>query len=123
MCHHLLLNISFNIILINSISIPKKVINLYIPDTLNPELRNLNTDFSGYGIEFDSHSEFSIPDDSMEKNVIIFGTDMSSSVYIDNKGKDILVVGQGLTQGVDDTTLTAEALYPINFIQPIKVLH
>ena len=62
-------------------SIPKKVLNLYISYTLRLQLRNLSTDFtlgnclfgfvkltknadldkykySGYGIGFDSHSEF-----------------------------------------------------------------
>ena len=34
---------------------------------------------------------------------------MSSSAHIDNQGKDILVLGKGPTQGLDDTTLTAEA--------------
>ena len=42
---------------------------------------------------------------------------MSSSVHVDNKGKDILILGQGSTQGLDDTTLIAEAKYPINFTQ------
>ena len=51
----------------------------------------------------------------MGRNVIIFGTDMSSSVHIDNKNKDILILGEGTTQGLDDTTLTAEVKYPINF--------
>ena len=45
---------------------------------------------------------------------------MSSSVHIDNEGKDILILGEGLTQGLDDTTLTVEAKYPINFIQSGK---
>ena len=45
---------------------------------------------------------------------------MSSSVYIDNKNKDILILGEGPTQGLDITTLTAEAKYPINFTQPNK---
>ena len=40
---------------------------------------------------------------------------MHSSVYIDNKRKDILILGDGPTQGLDDTTLTAEAIYSINF--------
>ena len=56
----------------------------------------------------------------MGKNVIIFGADMSSSVHVDNKGKDILILGEGPTQGLDDTTLTAEAKYPINFTQSGK---
>ena len=51
----------------------------------------------------------------MGKNVIIFGVDMSSSVHIDNKNKDILVLGEAPTQGLDNTTLAAEVKYPINF--------
>ena len=45
---------------------------------------------------------------------------MSSSVHIDNKGEDILIIGEELTQGLDNTTLTAEAIYPINFTQSNK---
>ena len=40
---------------------------------------------------------------------------MSSSVHIDNKKKDILILVKGLTQKLDDTMLTAEAQYSINF--------
>ena len=29
------------------------------------------------------------------KNVIVFGVNMSSSVHINNKGKDILILGKG----------------------------
>ena len=53
----------------------------------------------------------------MGRNVIIFGADMNSSVHIDNKGRDMLILGEGPTQGLDGTTLTAEAIYPINFTQ------
>ena len=59
-------------------------------------------------------------DESMGKNVVIFGANMSSSVHIDNKGKDILILGEGPTQGLDDTTLTGEAIYPISFTHPNK---
>ena len=45
---------------------------------------------------------------------------MSSSVHIDNKGKDSLILGEGPTQGLDDMTLTAEAKYPISFTQSGK---
>ena len=44
---------------------------------------------------------------------------MSSCVYIDKK-KDILILGEGPTQGLDDTILTREAKYPINFTQSRK---
>ena len=39
---------------------------------------------------------------------------MSSSNHIDNKKKDILVLGRGSTQGLE-STLTAEKMYSINF--------
>ena len=45
---------------------------------------------------------------------------MSSFVHVDNKKKDILVLGEGPTQGLDDTTLTAEAKYCINSTQSGK---
>ena len=38
-------------------------------------------------------------------------------MHIGNKGEDILILGEGPTQGLDDTTLTSEAKYPINFTQ------
>ena len=60
-------------------------------------------------------SEFSLPDGSMGENVIIFGVSRSSSVHIDNKKKDILILGKGPTHGLYDTKITAEAPYLINF--------
>ena len=93
-----------------NIPIPIEVMDLYISYTLVPQLKNLNTDFTlsnclfgsvkrtknigldkykytGYGIGFDSRSEFLFTDESYGKNVIIFGGDMSSSVHVDNKVK------------------------------------
>ena len=46
---------------------------------------------------------------------------MSSSQYIEKKNKDILILGKGPTQELDDTTLTAEAKYSIIFTQPRKI--
>ena len=48
---------------------------------------------------------------------------MSSSGHVNNKGKDILIYGDGPTQRLDDTTLTAEAKYHINLRNQIKDLH
>ena len=45
---------------------------------------------------------------------------MSSSVHIDNKGKDILIIVEGPTQRLYDTALTAEKKFPINFRQSGK---
>ena len=89
-------------------NIPNKVINLYISYLLTPWFRNLDTDFtlsnclfgsvkltknadpdkykySRYSIRFDSRSEL------LFKNV-------SSSVHVDNKNKDILILGEGPTK-------------------------
>ena len=38
-------------------------------------------------------------------------------MHIDNTEKDILILSEEPTQGLDDTILTAEAKYPINFAQ------
>ena len=57
-----------------------------------------------------------------EKNAIIFGANMSSSVHIDNKNEDILIFNEGPTQGLDDAALTAKEKYHINFTQSGKRL-
>ena len=75
--------------------------------------------YSGYGIGFDRKGEFSFGN-GFGRNCIIFGVDMSSSVHVDNKKKDILILGKGPTQGLDGTTLTAEKLYSINFTESNK---
>ena len=70
--------------------------------------------YSGYGIGFDRRSSFSFPSGGFGQNVLIFGADMSSSIHIDNKKKDILVLGKGPTQELEHI-LTAEKMYSINF--------
>ena len=49
------------------------------------------------------------------RKCIIFEVDVSSSVHVDNNKKDILIIGEGLTQGLDGTTLTAGKMYSISF--------
>ena len=46
--------------------------------------------YSGYGIGFDTRKSFSSPNVGFSKNVIVFGADMSSSVYIDNKKRYLI---------------------------------
>ena len=48
---------------------------------------------------------------------------MSSFAHVYNKGKDILIIGVGPTQGLDDTTLTTEAKFPINLHNQEKDLY
>ena len=40
---------------------------------------------------------------------------MSLSVHIDNKNKDLLILGKGLTQELCNSALIAEAEYSISF--------
>ena len=46
--------------------------------------------------------------------MLIFGVGISSFAHIDNKKKDILILGKSPTQGLEHT-LTAEKMYLINF--------
>ena len=41
----------------------------------------------------------------LDKNVIIFGCDNSSSAYTNNRKKDILIQHKVQTQGLDSTTI------------------
>ena len=98
----------------------ENVVNFFIVYGLDSWPRDLNTDFtlgsslfggikltkkadpdkhsySGFGIGFDTREQYSLPDSSVGKNVIIFGADTSSSGHIENKGKDILFLGRGPT--------------------------
>ena len=70
--------------------------------------------YSGYGIGFDRRGRFSFPGTRLGRNVIMFGVDVSSSTKIDNRKKDILILGKGPTQGLKHT-LCAEKMYSINF--------
>ena len=49
--------------------------------------------------------------------LILFGVDNNSSGHIDNRKKDILVLGKGPPQGLDDTAIKAEAGYSMNFLR------
>ena len=40
---------------------------------------------------------------------------MSSYVHVNNKNGNILVLGEAFRQGLDETAITAEAKYSINF--------
>ena len=46
---------------------------------------------------------------------------MSSSAHVDNKGKEILILGRGPTQGLGGHSLTAEKIYCENYREAKKV--
>ena len=53
--------------------------------------------YSGYGIGFDRKAKFSFGN-GFGRNCIICGVDVSSFVHVDNKKKDILILGKSPTQ-------------------------
>ena len=77
--------------------------------------------YSRYGIGFDRGNVYSFGK-GFGGNLIIFGVDMSSSVHVDNKGKDISVLGKGPTQGLGKHSLTAEKTYSVNFTDHREIL-
>ena len=83
----------------------------------NPDIDKYG--YSGYGIGFDIHGSFLFPGIGLGRNVIIFGVDMSLSTKIDNRKKDILILGKGRTQGLENT-LCAEKMYWISFTEHNK---
>ena len=77
--------------------------------------------YSGCGLRFDSTSQFTHPQGEMAKNIIIFGTDSPNSVHATNKTQNILILGHGLTQKVNNTTIYAEKIYSPNFSAENKI--
>ena len=81
--------------------------------------------YKGYGICFDERSQFGhaitengVTYTSNGRNVLIFGADMSFGVHATNKANHIYLMGDGLTQGINDTTIYAEKKYFKNFTEP-----
>ena len=71
--------------------------------------------YKGYGICFDERSEFghTITEGghahtTYARNVLIFGAGKSISVHAANRANHIYLMGTGLTQGINDTTIYAE---------------
>ena len=83
---------------------------------------NDKNNYKGYGICFDERSQFghTITEGGRAhtkdaRNVLIFGSDMSSSVRATNRANHIYLMGTDLTQGINDTTICAEKNFYRNF--------
>ena len=79
--------------------------------------KNANIDqykYSGYGIGFDRHGEFSFGN-KLGKNCINFGAELSSSSSQANNKKNILVLGKDFVQGTNGTTIYAEKLLSLHY--------
>ena len=79
--------------------------------------------YSGYGSRCETKGIFSLSNGSeFGKSLLTFTADMCSSVHVGNKKKYILNLGNGPTVGLDDTTLTPEKEYLINFTKQHRKL-
>ena len=67
------------------------------------------------GIGFDRRGAYLLPNGTFGRNAIIFRVDMSLSVHVDSKGKDILILGRGPKQELGEHSLTSEKMYSVNF--------
>ena len=88
---------------------------------------NSKNNYKGHGICFDERSQFGhaiteggFTHTTNGKNVLIFGTDMSFSVHATNRANHIYLMGEGLTQGINDTTIYVQKNYYRNFTDPGK---
>ena len=71
--------------------------------------------YSVHGIGFDSRSVFSFSNGEALYN--------SFSVDVYNRKKGFLILGKGPADGLDDTTIAAEAEYSINFTEQQQKFH
>ena len=83
--------------------------------------------YKGYGMCFDERSQFGhtitkggFAHTTNARNVLIFGADMSFSVHVTKRANNIYFMGDGLTQGNDDTTIYVEKNFYRNFTNPGK---
>ena len=88
---------------------------------------NTKNNYKGYGICFDERSQFghTITEGGFThttncRNVLIFGADMSFSAHATNRANHIYLMGEGLTQGINDAKIYVEKNYYRNFTDPGK---
>ena len=115
------------------------ILNIYIVYLIDPISNSRNTDYTvqnalfggvkitenatdtskhkyeGHGICFDEGGMFSMGNINNGRNVLIFGVHENSVIHLNNKASNILIMGNGFVQGIDDTTLYAEKIYSQNF--------
>ena len=83
---------------------------------------NTKNNYKGYGICFDERSQIGhtiteggFTHTTNGRNVLIFGADMGFSVHAINRANHISLMSDGLTQGINDTTIYVEKNYYRNF--------
>ena len=115
------------------------IVNIYIVYLIDPISNSRNTDYTvqnalfggvkitkdatdtskhkyeGYGTFFDEGGMFSMGNINNGRNVLVFGVHENSVIHSNNKANNIFIMGDGIVQGINDTTLYAERRYSQNF--------
>ena len=129
---HVVLGTNEYFLVVNKIITNNSIVNIYIiyklpPKTITTDaaLKNClfgaikasrpndTTDpdkyiYSGYCTGFYHTGVLTHPEGNLARKVIIFGADMSGSVYALNKTQNILVLGETFIQKINNTTIHAE---------------
>ena len=105
------------------------IANIYIVYDLKPNLNNFDLtlknclfgaikltkysdidkyEYAVYKIGFDSKGTFRHPSGGTGVNVVIFGVGMSSGIHVNNKTKNILILGEGFTKCIQLILLELE---------------
>ena len=77
--------------------------------------------YEGRGIAFDAEFSWSFGND-VTRNVIIYGVDNTFLSHNDNRKNNFLVLVEGPTDGMNDSTGPAEIIFCINFTEANKAL-
>ena len=105
------------------------IVNIYIVYLIDPISNSINSDYAvqnglfggvkitknatdtskhkyeGYGICFDESGMFSMGNINNGRNVLIFGVHEESVIHKNNKANNTFMMGDGIIQGINDTTL------------------
>ena len=113
------------------------IVNIYIAYLIDPISNSRNADYTvqnalfggvkitkdavdaskhkyeGYGICFDEGGMFSMGNIDNGRNVLIFGVHENPVIHLNNEANNIFIMGDGIVQGINDTTLYAEKIVKI----------
>ena len=75
--------------------------------------------YNGWWIAFDREGFWSFDNDSAKK-IVIFGVDTSSLSHTDNQKNNFLVLGEGPTPGINDSTGATEKKLILTLVKQIQ---
>ena len=86
---------------------------------INKKRRQTKFTYNGQGRPFDRKGNLSF-DNDYAGNVAIFGVDNSSASHTDNQRNNFLVLGEGPTEGINNSVGAAEKNLALTLIKQIQ---